>query len=83
MIVTSVQKLTSIRKTSDELLYLKQVRACVGAIGRIPNGMLRGHVDRDELAKAVVLLITELDSRIAAIAVTGDKPGERHDGCML
>lgn len=76
MIDASIQKLSLLRGSSDEMAYLKQVKACIGAIGRIPNGALRGHVNRDDIAASVSKLISELDSRIDAMASTGSHHGD-------
>jgi len=80
MIDGSIQKLSQLRGCTDEVAYLRQVKACIGAIGRIPNGALRGHVNRDDLAASVAKLLTELDSRIGTISPTGaqQKPVNDH-----
>lgn len=75
MIQGSIDKLAALRHTTDDVAYLRQVKACVGAIGRIPNGMLKGHVNRDHLTEAVNKLLGELEHRISRNGATG------HESC--
>jgi hypothetical protein len=79
VIHTSIEKLVVLRATTEELAYLRQIKACVGAIARIPNGALKGHVNRDHLAEAVARLLTEIDCRIGHLSPTGQRSAD-HNG---
>lgn len=59
------------RGCMSEAEYIAAVKSCIGSIARLPNGSLKGHVERVEIKRVVTALITELEAREQELARRG------------